>query len=620
MFSALIIDADGKTPATLKSILAPYGFEFTVTENGPEAVNVARQAAPDIILLRAELPLTTGFSVCNRLRRNEDTRKIPLVLYSSNASDEVIEQHRNLKTHADQYLRLPVDAERLVTAVKSFLSLPDRAAAARPARAESRPESRADSRADSRTESRADSRAESKAKPRLDVELSEPSGARPPPGPNQQFDRDFGDEFGNLAGELQQAEEDDHTVAVRRAAEPSRDHGRALSEESAARRLSAVEPAAEGEGGFKAQREALQLKGQLNAKNREILALKDDLESRERAVLDAKKHHRELLAQLGDMETQLVGSQEQILSSREAVEAAQRDKQTVLKREEGLKTRLEVTQKKLKEAEQLLTTTAQQLSTAQAQLHATQQQGVAAAADARGRIEAQAAALLELEGERDALVARVQALGDTVGQLERSNAELVAQLEQARQDLADGLSAAAESHAAAIATLGAQHQAELDERDQDQRGVVEGLQLQQLEQTEKSQAERERMNTALQETEENARQQIAQLSQHLTSIEESARTEIQRVTQNLAAAEAHAHAEIQRLQQDAEQAGVQAQADAEDAARKVHELEATLDDLSGGLDRAEAALHRRREAVLHAQQAIAVALRVLDASSDSDSP
>ena len=107
MFSALIIDADGKTPATLKSILAPYGFEFTVTENGPEAVNVARQAAPDIILLRAELPLTTGFSVCNRLRRNEDTRKIPLVLYSSNASDEVIEQHRNLKTHADQYLRLP---------------------------------------------------------------------------------------------------------------------------------------------------------------------------------------------------------------------------------------------------------------------------------------------------------------------------------------------------------------------------------------------------------------------------------------------------------------------------------------------------------------------------------
>ncbi len=109
MHSALIIDADGKTPATLKNILAPYGFEFTITENGPEAVNVARQAAPDITFLRAELPLTSGFSVCNRLRRHEDTKRIPLIMYSSNVSEDVFEQHRNLKTHADDYLRLPLD-------------------------------------------------------------------------------------------------------------------------------------------------------------------------------------------------------------------------------------------------------------------------------------------------------------------------------------------------------------------------------------------------------------------------------------------------------------------------------------------------------------------------------
>jgi CheY-like chemotaxis protein len=132
VFSALIIDADGKTPATLKAILAPYGFEFTVTENGPEAVNVARQAAPDVILLRAELPLTTGFSVCNRLRRNEDTKKIPLVLYSSNASDDVIEQHRNLKTHADQYLKLPLEPERLIAALRPYLELQSPRAAAPP--------------------------------------------------------------------------------------------------------------------------------------------------------------------------------------------------------------------------------------------------------------------------------------------------------------------------------------------------------------------------------------------------------------------------------------------------------------------------------------------------------
>ena len=124
MFSALVIDADGATPAILRGVLAPYGFECTLTESGPDAINAARQLAPDIILLRAELPLTTGFSVCNRLRRNDDTRKIPLILYTSNASDEVIAQHRNLKTHADQYLRLPIDASKLVDAVKALLDIP----------------------------------------------------------------------------------------------------------------------------------------------------------------------------------------------------------------------------------------------------------------------------------------------------------------------------------------------------------------------------------------------------------------------------------------------------------------------------------------------------------------
>jgi DNA-binding response OmpR family regulator/predicted nucleic acid-binding Zn-ribbon protein len=614
VFSALIIDADGKTPATLKSILAPYGFEFTVTENGPEAVNVARQAAPDIILLRAELPLTTGFSVCNRLRRNEDTRKIPLVLYSSNASDDVIDQHRNLKTHADQYLRLPVDAERLIAAVRPYLNLDaPRAAPTSPA-APTAPAGPTTTPA-----SRPTSRPEARARGRLDVELSEASGSRPPPpAPMQQFEREFGDEFGNLTGELR--DDDDHTVAVRRSAERPRS-GAVVSEGSGASRISGPEIAAtDGESsgaGFKAQREVLQLKSQLNAKNREILSLKDELELRERAVLDAKKHHRELQAQLGELETQLVGSQELILSSRETSEAATRDKQTILKREEGLKSRLEVTLKKLKETENQLAGVQQLLAT-------TQQHANAAATDARQRSAVQASQIADLEQERDGLSARVQVLGDQITglneDLENTRDQvtrLTHQLAQAQQDLEEGLAAAREERGNAIALLGTQHQAEIDEREQEHRITVDGLQKELAEALQTAQVERERMAQLLAETEENARLQIAQLTQTLAATEDSARTEIQRLTQNLAAAEAHARAEIERLQQDATLAAEQAQADAAEAAARIRELLATQDELSQNLDRAEAALHRRREAALHAQQALAVALRVLD-SGDSE--
>lgn len=601
MFSALIIDADGKTPATLKSILAPYGFEFTVTENGPEAVNVARQAAPDIILLRAELPLTTGFSVCNRLRRNEDTRKIPLVLYSSNASDDVIEQHRNLKTHADQYLRLPVDAERLLAAIRPHLNLTAAPAAAAPspaARPPSRPEQRARG---------------------LNVEITEPSGARPPPpAPMQQFDRDFGDEFGALTENLR--DDDDHTVAVRRVADRPRS-GAVVSEGSGASRISGPEiAAADGESsgaGFKAQREVLQLKSQLNAKNREILSLKDELELRERAVLDAKKHHRELQAQLGELETQLVVSQEQILSSRETAESATRDKQTSIKREEGLKTRLEVTLKKLKETETQLAQTQQQLAQ-------TQQGASNAASDAKARITALGAQIADLEQDKANLEARVQSLSEQVAGLHEDlentrdqAARLTHQLSQAQQDLEDGLAAAREERGNAIASLGTQHQAEIDEREQEHRITVDGLQKELAEALQSAQIERERMAQLLLETEENARLQIAQLTQNLAATEDSARTEIGRLTQNLAAAEAHARAEIERLQQAAADAAEQAEAESADAAARIRELVATQDELSGSLDRAEASLHRRREAALHAQQALAVALRVLD-SGDSE--
>ena len=642
MFSALIIDADGKTPATLKSILAPYGFEFTVTENGPEAVNVARQAAPDIILLRAELPLTTGFSVCNRLRRNEDTRKIPLILYSSNASDDVIDQHRNLKTHADQYLRLPLDPDRLIAAVRIYLNLgePGRATPPAPAPASPRPISRP----------------EARARPRLEVELSEPSGTRPPPpAPHQQFEREFADEFNNLTGGLTGAvqgnqvseprDDDDHTVAMRRSAEPpARARVGVVSEASGASRISGPVPEPVGDSesssaGFKAQREALQLKSQLNAKNREILALKDELELRERAVLDAKKHHRELQAQLGELETQLVGSQEQVLSSRETAEAAQRDKQTLLKREEGLKTRLEVTLKKLKDTET-------QLVGVQHQLAQTQQHASAAATEARHRIEIQTGQIVGLEHERDDLTARTQALAEQVAGLHEDlentreqAARLEKQLERAREELAEGLAAARQERAAAIASLGDQHQAEIDELTQEHRITVDGLQKElaetqqqaqrQLADTQQqaqrqlaaaqqqAQHERERMSQLLAETEENARLQISQLTQSLASAEDTARADIQRLTHNLATAEAHARAEIQRLQQAADIAADQAQSQADEAAARIRELVAIQDDLTVSLERAEAALHRRREAALHAQQALAVALRVLD-SGDSD--
>ncbi|MEM9458746.1 MAG: response regulator, partial [Myxococcota bacterium] len=125
MFSALIIDADEAANASIRGALAPYGFEFTATQDASEAMNLARSATPDIIFLRVELPNVSGFSVCNKLRRSDETKYIPLVMYASDVSTDVFDQHRNLKTHADDYLKLPFGTEQLVSSVGGLIPLAD---------------------------------------------------------------------------------------------------------------------------------------------------------------------------------------------------------------------------------------------------------------------------------------------------------------------------------------------------------------------------------------------------------------------------------------------------------------------------------------------------------------
>ena len=590
MHSALIIDADGKTPATLKNILAPYGFEFTITENGPEAVNVARQAAPDIIFLRAELPLTSGFSVCNRLRRHEDTKRIPLIMYSSNVSEDVFEQHRNLKTHADDYLRLPLDESRLISAIRPVLPLGD----AKPATPDAAPSPGPRSGAGANPPAAAPAKTPGRLgrpKERLEIELRD-SPARP--GENrQQFEQEFQDGFNAL--------QDEPSSAL------PRDGSGVVSPPDAE-----MSDATMAAGGFRAQREVLQLKSQLNARSREILTLKDELESRERTIVDSKKLQRELQAQITELENQVLAAQEQILSSREAVEAAVRDKGTALKREEGVKTRLEVTQKKLKDTET-------EFAAVRAQNAQDRDRTAIALAEAQQRVEMQAGLLAELEAERDRLTAQLvesngqlASLVDGFESARKSVAGLESQLENHRQEMERVLADAETERVASLESLARQHQAEIDDREQDHRATVNQLHGQIATLRDQAQQERERVSQALMETEENARLQISQLTQTLAATEEAARREIQQLQATLAQTEETTRGELSGLQSALTEARNQADDAAADAARRIAGLEHQVDELGAQLDRSETLLARRRDAAQRAQQALAVGLKLLE--------
>lgn len=123
VFSALIIDFEHPPKEEIQGVLGPYGFEFISTRDADEAMVLVRTETPDIILARVELPRVSGFSLCNRLRRDDLAKYIPVVLYSTMVSDDVFNQHRNLDTSADEYLRFPFAPDRLLSAVRKLLPL-----------------------------------------------------------------------------------------------------------------------------------------------------------------------------------------------------------------------------------------------------------------------------------------------------------------------------------------------------------------------------------------------------------------------------------------------------------------------------------------------------------------
>jgi CheY-like chemotaxis protein len=111
---ALIIESDAALAKRLSHLLSSQGVQSQVTPDGTEGVNLARSFAPDVIVLCVELSRVSGYSICNKLKKDPELGRIPLILTSSQATEETFEQHKKLKTRAEAYLKKPFsDAEIL---------------------------------------------------------------------------------------------------------------------------------------------------------------------------------------------------------------------------------------------------------------------------------------------------------------------------------------------------------------------------------------------------------------------------------------------------------------------------------------------------------------------------
>ena len=114
----LFVDDDGDFIELVKFRLANLGCEFLVAADGVHALSQAREGKPDLILLDILLPDLDGLSVCEILRRQPNTKKIPIIFMSALTGDVT---KRTAAMHADDFFTKPLDLNRLEKRVSELL-------------------------------------------------------------------------------------------------------------------------------------------------------------------------------------------------------------------------------------------------------------------------------------------------------------------------------------------------------------------------------------------------------------------------------------------------------------------------------------------------------------------
>jgi ParB family chromosome partitioning protein len=118
-FHVLLVEPDSGLADEIRRAFAPLGISVTAVQAGEPALEHCKSTPPDLILLAAELPDMSGFSVCNRLKRA--AASVPLVLYTGEATDAAIEAHRATRTRADEYLKKPFELADLLARAAGLL-------------------------------------------------------------------------------------------------------------------------------------------------------------------------------------------------------------------------------------------------------------------------------------------------------------------------------------------------------------------------------------------------------------------------------------------------------------------------------------------------------------------
>jgi two-component system phosphate regulon response regulator PhoB len=113
----MIVEDEAAIVTLLRYNLEKEGFAVVATGNGDEAVNLAKEQRPDIIVLDWMLPGMTGVEICKNIRWQNEIKNTPIIMLS--ARGEEGDRIRGLDSGADDYMVKPFSPPELISRIRA---------------------------------------------------------------------------------------------------------------------------------------------------------------------------------------------------------------------------------------------------------------------------------------------------------------------------------------------------------------------------------------------------------------------------------------------------------------------------------------------------------------------